>query len=331
MKKTLIFTLLAAPLFAQANDTTGFVSTGGIEYIKNDKIAMQREELFISQAKIKVNYQYKNLTDQDVSETVLFPLPIVMNQSGGDFADTKGLIDSFKVWVNDEKVKPEAYVRAFLYEVKDGEQYELIPHDVTEAFKKCGISDEEMQDPWTQKFEGEVEQEILKCNDPALAKFNLPRDGTEEFLWGSQIVYSWQQVFKANEITRVNHEYQPLLGGSVSLASMLEYEVNNAFHQAYCLDGDFKKSLAKIKNEIGTPYRELGYILKTGANWAKPIEDFTLTVERNKADLVSFCWHGGGKVTKLKEDDKTVQFQVKEKNFTPKQDLNVLFVNKFEQ
>lgn len=331
MKTAMTFALSAISLFAQANDSTGFVSTGGIEYLKNDKIAMQSEELFISQTKIKVAYQYKNLTDQDITETLLFPLPSVMNLSGGDFADTKGLIDSFEIWADGSRIQPEVHVRAFLYEVKDDEEHGLIPIDVTAAFKKCGISDEEMADPWTQKFEGKVEQKILKCHDPALTKFDLPRDGTEEFLWGSQIVYSWQQTFKANQITRVNHEYQPLLGGSVSLASMLEYDVNNAFHQAYCLDGNFKKSLTKIKNEIGTPYRELGYILKTGANWAKPIEDFTLTVERNKADLVSFCWNGEGKVTKLKEDDKIVQFQVKEKNFTPKQDLNVLFVNIFEQ
>lgn len=153
----------------------------------------------------------------------------------------------------------------------------------------------------------------------------------KNFFGGSQIVYSWQQTFKTSEITRVNHEYQPLLGGSIGLISILENDESNHFRQEYCIDQAFEKNLQKQKGEYGLPYHELGYILKTGANWAKPIEDFTLTVERNKADLVSFCWNGEGKVTKLKEDNKTVQFQVKEKNFTPKKDLNVLFVNAFGQ
>ena len=53
---------------------TGTVSTGGVEYIKNEHIAMQKENLFISQEQIKVEYEYRNLTDQDITETVLFPI-----------------------------------------------------------------------------------------------------------------------------------------------------------------------------------------------------------------------------------------------------------------
>ena len=58
-----------------------------------------------------------------------------------------------------------------------------------------------------------------------------------------------------------------------------------------------KKSV-KAKSNQGIYYRELGYILKTGANWAKPIADFTLTIERPKDQIVSFCWKGKGEVKK---------------------------------
>ncbi len=78
MKKSLLLTILCLPFMAQANDSTGTVSTGGVEYIKNEHIAMQKENLFISQDKIKVEYEYRNLTDKDITETVLFPLPEVM-------------------------------------------------------------------------------------------------------------------------------------------------------------------------------------------------------------------------------------------------------------
>ena len=89
MKKSLLLTILCLPFIAQANDSTGTVSTGGVEYIKNEHIAMQKENLFISQDKIKVKYEYRNLTDKDITETVLFPLPEVMLHDYGDFADTQ--------------------------------------------------------------------------------------------------------------------------------------------------------------------------------------------------------------------------------------------------
>ncbi len=61
---------------------------------------MQKENLFISQDKIKVEYEYRNLTDKDITETVLFPLPEVILHDYGDFADTQSLINSFKIYAN---------------------------------------------------------------------------------------------------------------------------------------------------------------------------------------------------------------------------------------
>lgn len=37
------------PLIIYANDSTGYVSTGGIKYIKNKNIAMESEDLYISE------------------------------------------------------------------------------------------------------------------------------------------------------------------------------------------------------------------------------------------------------------------------------------------
>ena len=63
------------PLIIYANDSTGYVSTGGIKYIKNKNIAMESEDLYISQEKIDVTYQFRNLANRDITETILFPLP----------------------------------------------------------------------------------------------------------------------------------------------------------------------------------------------------------------------------------------------------------------
>lgn len=107
----------------------------------------------------------------------------------------------------------------------------------------------------------------------------------------------------------------PLVGGSVSLYPEEDEKI-------YCMDQNFKAGLKKAKSQYA-PYQALGYILKTGANWAKPIQSFKLTIERDPNELVSFCWKG--QVKKI----ISTQFQMTEKNFVPKQDLDIIFVRKF--
>ena len=155
MKKSLLLTILCLPFMAQANDSTGTVSTGGVEYIKNEHIAMQKENLFISQDKIKVEYEYRNMTDKDITETVLFPLPEVMLHDYGDFADTQSLINSFKIYANGKEIKPTTHVRAFFYETKnadDAEKREFVSHDVTDILRACGLTEEELMEPWLRNL-----------------------------------------------------------------------------------------------------------------------------------------------------------------------------------
>ena len=327
MKKSLLLTILCLPFMAQANDSTGTVSTGGVEYIKNEHIAMQKENLFISQDKIKVEYEYRNLTDKDITETVLFPLPEVMLHDYGDFADTQSLINSFKIYANGKEIKPTTHVRAFFYETKnadDPEKRELVSHDVTDILRACGLTEEELMEPWLRKSDS-ADKKILKCQDPRLAKYSYKSEDGEDVdmvaFWGGQIIYSWQQTFKANSITQIQHEYTPLVGGGMGLHDLVNYK---KFADTFCIDPSFKKSV-KAKSNQGIYYRELGYILKTGANWAKPIADFTLTIERPKDQIVSFCWKGKGEVKKVLQNNKVVQYQVKEKDFLPQHDLDVLY------
>ena len=61
-------------------------------------------------------------------------------------------------------------------------------------------------------------------------------------------------------------------------------------------------------------YHHLGYVLTTGANWAKPIGKFTLTIDREPNTVLSLCW------------DKSLRkvgpnrFQAVKENFLPKKD-----------
>ena len=49
--------LLLTITVAQANDSTGYIGTGGVEYLKNKNISMHSEDLYISKEKIRVNYE----------------------------------------------------------------------------------------------------------------------------------------------------------------------------------------------------------------------------------------------------------------------------------
>ena len=310
------FVLLALTLSAQANDSTGYIGTGGIQYLKNANISMQSEDLFLSKDEVRVNYKFKNLSNQDITETILFPMPAVPSFTDYDFAEASATYDEFKVWVNGQRISPDIHVRTFMRPIviKDGAKtYSDTPVDTTELFKACGIEEADMMGPWTYQVDSDyVNQQLLACNNAQIDRFIKDRRYAD-FDWDSQIIYSWPQTFKANAITKVKHSYAPLVGGSVHLG---EEEFPR-----FCVDEYTRKGFHKSG---GRPYSALSYVLTTGANWAKPIKNFKLTVERDPNELVSFCWKGDGKVKKV----GPTTFEIKETNFVPTHDFDVAFIMK---
>ncbi|WDZ50083.1 DUF4424 family protein [Acinetobacter vivianii] len=311
MKKNAVALVCLAPLstFSLANDSTGYVGTGGIQYLKNAQIAMQSEDLFISKKLIRVDYVYNNLSKKDITETVLFPLPRIDNFFEADFAHTEQLLKSFKVIVDGKNIKPEMHVRTF---IQKDEKSPLI--DTTDAFKQCGFSQTDMLNPWARNNDDyEYYQDKLRqCKQPQIQKIMANFQKDDVIPWSSQVIYSWKQTFKANALTKIQHTYQPLVGGSVALYP-------DEYNQKFCMDAQFKRGLKKASAEH-SPFSALSYILRTGANWAKPIEKFKLTIERDKNELVSFCWKWN--VEKI----SPTRFQMIKHNFIPKNDLDIIFV-----
>ena len=119
-----------------ANDSTGYVSTGGVQYLKNKDIQMYSEDLFISKKQIKVDYQFKNLSNKDITETIIFPLPKIENYFESDFADTEKLLKSFKVQVSGKSIQPKMHVRTFI-QIDDQSK----PIDLTTEFQHCGFTE----------------------------------------------------------------------------------------------------------------------------------------------------------------------------------------------
>jgi len=62
------------------------------------------------------------------------------------------------------------------------------------------------------------------------------------------------------------------------------------------------------------------YILTTGANWAEPIGDFRLVVDKGSSrNLVSFCGEGVRKIS-------STRCETRRRNYTPTSDLSVLIL-----
>ncbi|HUG62581.1 MAG TPA: DUF4424 family protein, partial [Methylomirabilota bacterium] len=66
--------LAAAP--AAANDSVAELRPGGLLFVTNDDVAMEREDLTISMDEVRVDYVFRNTSDNPVSVTVAFPMPV---------------------------------------------------------------------------------------------------------------------------------------------------------------------------------------------------------------------------------------------------------------
>ena len=258
------------------------------------------------------------MSNQDIHEIVLFPLPVVpYANSDSNFTDTSTLINSFKVWVNGKAIKPSAHVRAFWLKTNDDEEFIKVA-DITEALKHCGFSQKELMNPWTNQYnEEKLVQKIARCQEPLIRRLN-PTGDVEKVFWGTQIVYSWPQTFKAHAITEVKHQYVPLLGSGTYFN--VSKNKDNPFYKQYCVDDAFRAEVQRKYQNYYLFHTALSYILTTGANWAKPIGKFTLTIERNPNELVSLCWDKS--LRKVGEN----RFRAVKHHFLPQRDLDIVFV-----
>lgn len=330
MRASCLFLLLclATPVFA--DDTSAGITAGGIQFKQTDHILMASEDLFISPSIIRVKFEFKNLTDQDYHTIVAFPLPSYQpqNQTQSDVgvnfdgAIAEQLGKSFVLKINGQKKKSQEEIKAFN---NKGE-------DVTNLLKKYDIN----------IVNGiKAENQIKTLSDTAIEE--LKNKGIYELLhfesegdwhdlkWEVRHIFYWDQVFPAGKVTRIEHEYQPM--PTSSYATYLGTDSVKDF----CIDPQAKDNLIaynqKRYNEetgkilenstdgISFGYQDIGYILKTGNNWAGPIKKFHLTIEIGENDLAAFACFEGLKQTSARH------LEAELRDFTPTHDLRVLFIN----
>jgi len=313
---------------SRANDTSAELAIGGLVFTKNSDVSIESEDLAITPAAVTVRYVFLNQSASPVTLTVAFPLPDI------DLTDAETLafptndpanFVGFSTKVDGKPVNFTVNQRAFVNN-----------KEVTATLRNMGIPI--MPIGAQQSKIAELPQ---PTRDRAVAEGLLAPSGTNdkgepfyEARWTLKTSVVRQQTFPPGKPVTVEHRYRTSIG--MSFDSVLrqglrqkkgmEAEVQR-YKTNYCIPDDFLKSLDKLAgadeaNKAKVMERRISYVLTTGANWAGPIKDFRLVVDKGGVDrLVSFCGEGVKKIS-------ATSFEMRAKDFTPTQDLNIIILSR---
>ncbi|MFL6856423.1 MAG: DUF4424 domain-containing protein [Allosphingosinicella sp.] len=321
MKVTVPFAAACVSLSAAAlaNDTVAETAAGGLVLTRTDAVEMVSEDLFVSAAKVRVAYVFRNRTPKDVTVTVAFPMPDrdLLDESEQDTAIPAG----FHTLVEGRPVAMRVETKALL----NGRDVTALLSAIQAKVSGDGI--------------GAALDRLPKADRERLLRLGLARTdeydaghGMETHLvpaWTVRETWYWRQVFPAGRDVHVEHSYTPGTGGSVG--TMLASRQSRAEPEGrrmiadYCVDAAFLAALDRRAAATGAdfpviPEQRIGYVLTTGANWAAPIGRFRLVVDKGAADnLVSFCGDGIRKIS-------PTRFEMVKTNWRPTRDLEVLIV-----
>jgi hypothetical protein len=319
---------LAPPVIA--NDSSAELATGGLIFVRNDNVEMRSEELTISAEQITVRYRFFNKSKSDVTVLVAFPMPEI--KVGGPDENisipTEDPVNilGFSTVVDGKLVATEVEQRVFAAGIDRTQLLRRLNIPLAPHLRAASDAlDRLPKDRW---------DELIQVGLAEVEEFDAGK-GMERHLaarWALQTTYYWQQTFRAGVETMVEHRYKPSVGASVQTMigdpSVVKESWFDDHRRKYCMDKGFIDAATRArqaaKMQSGSPFSEqrIDYILRTGANWAGPIRDFRLIVDKGDADsLLSFCGQGVKRVS-------PTRFEMRATDFTPERDLSILILKR---
>jgi hypothetical protein len=315
--RALVFLLALSITPAIADDGAASIAAGGLVMRREPRITMAREVLTISTTKVTVDYDFRNDSDADITTEVAFPIPPYSADSNEERTPSESGFDSFKLWVNDRPVKYQIDVRAFVGR-----------HDVTATLNRyhldistLGSKIDELPTP----AKAALTQQKMLATAPEFPSAFYPN-------WTVHKRYYWSQIFPAHGTIHIRHTYIPVVGYSqvgpdiiippATRPARAAEDANTRFNReeftSLCPSPASVEKLSYTKGIIEPVW--VDFILTTANTWKRPIEDFTLIVERPDPKFtVSFCWDGP--VEKLDAN----RFQAHTTNFIPTKELHIGF------
>ncbi len=311
----------AAP--ARANDTVAALTAGGLVFGKTSDIEMRAEDLSISEKEIVVRYRFFNRAASDQTVTIAFPMPDV------DFSDVNNIAVpdeeadnflDFRTTVDGVAVKADVEQKAVVAGKDVTARLKALAIPLMPRAKRTHAALDGLPKDRQKQLEAE---KIVRADDFDQGK------GMEHHIapeWTLKQSWFWKQTCPAGREISIEHRYRPSVGATVQTSvndKNADAETRREYRTRFCADADFMKSVqAMTRRNKGTPPPEwrLSYVLTTGANWAGPIGDYRLTVDKGRPDaLVSFCETG------VKKTGPTT-FEVRRRNFTPTRDIDIMIV-----
>jgi hypothetical protein len=331
MKSLTVFgVLLAASASAVANDTSAVLTTGGLEFITNQDIVMESEELFISKDEIRVVYKFRNTGEIDQNILVAFPMPDIVPNFWSPVAFPMGPDDNlfeFETTFNGEPVEAVLHEYAYAFGV-----------DRTKLLKQLGlpiVPISEAASAATDALDEETTAELLHMGLVTPDEFDQGQGWEKHYwpAWTYKATYTWEGNFPAGETVEVVHTYKPSVGGTVGVSFLSEpyedYDPAKEYAAKYCTDEPFldavKATLTSPDEPYSAPFTEswISYILTTGGNWGGgAIAKFRLVVDKGSTDnLVSFC---GDDIKKI----GPTTFEMVKTDFWPQRELDILILER---
>ena len=331
-------TLLLASLFflfpashqaSHANDSAAELSVGGLAFTKSADVSMESEELTITPDLVTVRYVFRNNAANPVNLTVAFPLPDIDLSEAENYAIPTGDPVNFLGFQTKVDGKPVS--------LTINQRAVLGNKDVGATLRGLGVPLLPIGAQQTRLTDLPENVRNRLVEEGLLVQAGTDDRGRPlyEGSWIVKTAAVRQQTFAPNRLVTVEHRYRPSVGitrdtvlrKGLRQNKGMEKEVER-YRSDYCIQPEFLNAVDKLagSTEANTgklQERRISYRLKTGANWAGPIKEFKLVVDRQRAErLVSFC------APNMKPISPTA-IEATAKDFTPDKDLKILIVGRY--
>ncbi len=313
----------------------GTTYSGGLQFTHAPSLVIDQQNVTINPEKITVAYTLRNTSDNDIYETLVFPLPLKNEDN----------YKQFSVSVNQIPVQYLTIQRAIS---SNGQ-------DISSTLKSLGLP----YNPIAAMHSIDASRNRDSINAKLRAQ-NLMDKKEEAPLWNVQTFYYWQQKFPAHTAIHIEQNYKPVainknvkitgIGSYFKLpVKMMKQLANMAIHwtledqtSADELRTQLEKYNPQVKDFCPTPndYKalllmgktskqntqiethELNYSYTNSDAWCAPINRFTLRIESPANMLPMLCWHSEFK----RPDEHTLVFEAE--NYVPVQNISVLYVER---
>ena len=311
---------------SSANDSSAELSVGGLTFTRNADVSIESEELVVALDAITVRYTFLNQSSRPVTLNVAFPLPDIDFADAANIAFPAGDPLNFVGFSTKVDGKPISF--------NTSQQAFLDSKDVTAKLAEMGIP---LFPIGAQQIK--ISELPQKTRERAIAEGLIVESGTNDkgvplydATWKLRTSVVRQQTFPPGKPVSVEHRYRSSVGVGFDSVLRKGLRQNKAmaaevqrYKTTFCIDDDFLQRLDALEasdkvKKAGMIERRISYVLKTGANWAGPIKDFHLIVDKGQAgNIVSFCGQGIKRLS-------ATQFELRAADFTPTQNLDVLIL-----